>query len=53
MRNTTVEEFMRPRFTLAASPAGIPALVLPVVAPAQVEAARSNKVKKRLHPHGT
>jgi len=39
---------MRPRFNAAASLAGILALALPVVAPAQVDVARFNKVKSRL-----
>lgn len=39
---------MRPRFTAAASLAGILALALPVAAPAQVDAARFNKIKARL-----
>jgi hypothetical protein len=40
---------MRPRFTAAASLAGILALALPLVAPAQVNTARFNTIKNRLH----
>ena len=40
---------MRPRFTAAASLAGILALALPLTAPAQVDAARLNIIKNRLH----
>jgi hypothetical protein len=43
-----VEEFMKSRFTAAASLAGILALALPVVAPAQVNAARFNTIVKNL-----
>jgi hypothetical protein len=39
---------MKPRFIAAASLAGILALALPVVAPAQVDAARFNTIKTRL-----